>query len=235
MYIIIGIILVSSLVFYLTSCKNKPKSETSTAEIQKPQEFVFDDFLKLSDELDKIGYFDLVSDNEKKKFIKEKIDLEYKNDDNPYIGKGWLIIPNDYSSATADYRAFDVSFDYLFRGGFISYLESAKVVFEKNGLKLEWKDEILDGNTIDNIYHRITVNDKEYIIYNGQAKSIGGAMYDYGLSFKNILNDVISRQSSQLKVILLTQPEYVEFILLSPDMLPKFKEIICKTKNIIEE
>ncbi len=49
----------------------------------------------LSEQLEEIGYFNLIEDNQKKEFVKEKIDFEFKNDENPYIGKDWFIIPND--------------------------------------------------------------------------------------------------------------------------------------------
>ena len=244
------VVLVGAFLFYLTSKKNNSKSETSTAENQHSQEFVFNEFLNLSNELDKIGYFDLITDSEKKKFLKEKIDFEYKNNDNPYIGKGWLILPNDYyissvynlkeydnGSSTSDFRAFEVWGDSLFRGEFIEHIESARVVFEKNGLKLEWEDEVFDENTKDKIHHRIKVNDKEYIVYSGQItqENLGKVMSDYIDAFKNILNDVIARQESNYRIILLNQPEHIEFILLSPNMLAQFREIISKTKNVIEE
>jgi hypothetical protein len=41
-------------------------------------------------------------------------------------------------------------------------------------------------------------------------------------------------QGGECKIIILTEPEHVNFVLLSPDMLTKFKEIINKTKNVIE-
>ncbi|MCL6266515.1 hypothetical protein [Flagellimonas myxillae] len=204
----------------------------------------------ISGKLDKIGYFDLITDTIKKELIKKKIDLEFDNDDNPYIGKEWLIIPNDYyissvndleennnGSSTSDFRAFEVWGSSLFQGEFQDYLKSASVVFQKNGLKLEWKDEIFDENTTERIHHRITVNEKEYIIYSGAVSRdlLGKVMYAYLNSFKDILNDVIQRQKSDLKVVILTQPECVMFVLLSPDKLNGFKKIISGTKNKLEE
>jgi hypothetical protein len=41
-YIIIGIILVGGLVFYLTSCKNKPTSDTSNVKVHNPKDNPFD-------------------------------------------------------------------------------------------------------------------------------------------------------------------------------------------------
>lgn len=212
--------------------------------------FLFSKQLTLSEELDQIGYFNLIQDNEKKQFIKEKIDYEYQNDDNPYIGKGWLILPNDYyissvhnlkeydnGSSSSDFRAFDVWGSNLFRGEFVDYLRSAKVVFEKNGLWLEWKNEIFDENSKEKIHHRITVNNKEYIVFSGEIirDNMAKVIIHYINIFKDILNDAIYRQNSQKRIILLTQPEYIIFVLLDSDKLNKFKKIISKTKNKLEE
>lgn len=205
---------------------------------------------KFSEKLEKIGYFDLIDDNLKKIKLKEKIDFDYNDNSNQYIGKGWLTFPNDYyisdvynlkeyknGSSTSDFRAFEVWASSLFRGQFVEYLESAKIVFEKNGLRLDWKDETFDENSKEKIHHRITVNETEYIIFSGQVnrENIGQAMYEYLNSFKNILNKSIQQQNKDYKVILVTQPEYVVFVLLNNNMLEDFKKIISKTKNKIEE
>lgn len=205
---------------------------------------------KISEKLEKIGYFDLIEDNLKKIKLKEKIDFDYNDNSNQYIGKGWLTFPNDYyisdvyklkeynnGSSSSDFRAFEVWASSLFSGQFAEYLESAKVVFEKNGLKLDWKDEAFDENNKEKIHHRITVNDIEYIIFSGQVnrENIGQTMYEYLNSFKNILNKSIQQQNKDYKVILVTQPEYVVFVLLNNNMLEDFKKIISKTKNKIEE
>ncbi|UUV20757.1 hypothetical protein [Paenimyroides aestuarii] len=205
---------------------------------------------KISEKLEKIGYFDLIDDNLKKIKLKEKIDFDYNDNSNQYIGKGWLTFPNDYyisdvynlkeyknGSSTSEFRAFEVWSSSLFRGQFVEYLESAKIVFEKNGLRLDWKDETFDENSTEKIYHRITVNETEYIIFSEQVnrENIGQAMYEYLNSFKNILNKSIQQQNKDYKVILVTLPEYVVFVLLNNNMLVDFKKIISKTKNKIEE
>jgi hypothetical protein len=206
--------------------------------------------MKISEKLEKIGYFDLIDNVEKKKFVKEKIDFDFNDDSNQYIGRGWLTFPNDYyissahnlneyknGSPTSDFRAFEVWASSLFRGEFVDYLKSAQVVFEKNNLKLDWNDEIFDENSNEKIHHRITVNGVEYIIFSGQVTrdTIGKVMKQYLDSFRQILNDAIRQQGLDYKVILVTQPEYVVFVLLNNDKLKIFKEIIAETKNIIEE
>ncbi len=55
------------------------------------------------------------------------------------------------------------------------------------------------------------------------------------LSFREILNDSIRRQTIDFKVILVTQPEYVVFILLKQKMLEDLKKILKHTKNKLEE
>jgi len=214
---------------------------------------LFDFLIKqenLSEKLEGVGYFDLIQDVEKKKFLKEKIDFDYNDDSNPYIGKGWLTFPNDFyissvyklaeyknGSPTSDFRAFEVWASSLFRGEFVDYLQSAKVVFEKNGLTLEWKDEVFDENNKDKIHHRIAVNNKEYLIFSGQVtrENMGQTMKIYLDSLRKILNDTIKRQDKNFKVILVTQPEYVVFVLLESEMVNRFKKILSLAKNEIEE
>ncbi|MBK9935928.1 MAG: hypothetical protein IPP05_17765 [Cytophagaceae bacterium] len=116
-------------------------------------------------------------------------------------------------------------------------MKSAKIVFERNGIKLEYKDEIFDENTKEKIHHKVSVNEKEYIIFSGQVSrdNIGQTMKTYLDSFRDILNDAIRIQEKDFKVILVTQPEYVMFVLLQKSMLENFKEIVKHTKNKLEE
>jgi len=206
--------------------------------------------INLSEKLEKIGYFDLIDNFEKKKYIKEKIDFDFADDSNQYIGKGWLTFPNDYyissvynlteyknGSSTSDFRAFEVWASSLFRGEFLDYLKSAKIVFEKNKIKLDYEDEIFDENSNEKIHHKITVNGKEYIIFSGLVSrdNIGQIMKKYLDTFRDILNDVIKRQAKDFKVILVTQPECVMFVLLQLSMLEEFKKIVSQTKNKLED
>lgn len=210
----------------------------------------FSQEVKISEELEKIGYFDLVEDGYKKASLKKRIDFDFNDDSNQYIGKGWLTFPNDHyisdvnnlkeynnNSTTSDFRAFEVSASSLFRGEFVDYLKQAKVIFEMNDLILDWKDEIFDENSKEKIHHRITINNTEYIIFSGQVtrENIGQVMYAYLNSFRNVLNKSIEQQRKDYKVILITQPEQVVFVLINNAMLKDLKKIISKTKNKIEE
>ncbi|MDR7211423.1 hypothetical protein [Flavobacterium piscis] len=216
---------------------------------------LFSQELTISEELDKIGYFDLIHHEEKKQVIKAIIDYEFQDDKNHYKGGGWLIIPNNYmllrfhnhladdnSSSSTDFRAFEVWVSRHFFGKFVDHLKagtlkSAKVVFKKNGLRLEWKDEVFNENTKGKIEHRITVNDKEYVVFSGQVSedNIDEVMIHYENAFKDILNDAIYRQDSKKRIVLLTQPSKILFVLLDPDKINRFKKIISKTNNKLEE
>lgn len=202
------------------------------------------------EKLDKIDYFELVDNSKKKDALKSKIEFDYSDDSNEYIGKGWLTFPNDYyissvndlpeyqnGSSTSDFRAFEVWASSLFRGEFQDYLESAKVVFEKNNLTLQWKDEIFDENTTERIHHRITVNGIERIIFSGEVSrdNIGNVMKQYLNSFRQILNNSIEEQNKDYRVVLVTQPEYVVFVLLDTGKLKQFKEIVSQAKNKVED
>lgn len=204
--------------------------------------------LSIVNQLDQIGYFDLIDDEAKKKSLKEKIDFEYNNDYNGY-GKGWLVFPNDYyisdiygykeynnGSSTSDFRAFEVCASSLFRGEFMDYMKSAKPVFEKNNIELFWEEEIFDENSKEKIHHRIKVNNKDYVIFSGCVGEIGygKTLYTYLKSFRQILNDVIERQEKKYQVILVTQIEWVIFVLLEKDKIEEFKKILSKTENKIE-
>jgi hypothetical protein len=211
---------------------------------------LFNNNVNPSEILDKLGYFDLIQNEEKKKYLKEKIDFDFHDNSNQFIGNRWLTFPNDYyissvynlsenknGSGTSDFRAFEVWASSLFRGEFVDYLKSAKVVFERNDLKLDWKDEIFDENSNESIHHRITINNNEYLIFSGQVtrENIGSVMKIYLDTFRNILNDTIVRQNKEFRIILVTQPETVVFVLLPSEILKKFKDLLSETKNKFED
>lgn len=203
----------------------------------------------LSEQLEEIGYFDLISDNQKKQFVKEKIDFEFTNNENPYIGKEWFIIPNDSyissvynlkeyenKSSTSDFKAFEIWGGGLLSGEFESTLEEIQVVFEKNELTLDWKDNHFNQEKND-INHTVIINDKLYKVFEGTLSrdNMPKVTYYYISRLREILNDVILNQNKDFRVILLTQPETVNFILLSENELSRFKKIMEKCKNKIED
>lgn len=208
--------------------------------------------LSLSQQLDKIGYFDLVTDPVKKEKIMEVVD---KNATPGQFGNGnhWLYFPNeDYlksvyglakeeeGSRTADFRSFELSPRDMVGDSLDWYLKSLHVIFEKNGLSFQWADEKVDWErpepAVENITHQIRFNDKLYMIYAGNVRSKGSRpAMDYLWNFRKALNEVVQTQNPELKFILLTAPESVYFVLTGKKLLVGLKKIVTSTDNEIEE
>lgn len=208
--------------------------------------------LSLSQQLDKIGYFDLVTDPVKKEKIMEVVD---KNAAPGQFGNGdhWLYIPNeDYlksvfglpkeqeDSRTADFRSFELSPGDMVGDSLDWYLKSLRVIFAKNGLIFQWADEKVDWErpepTVENITHQIRFNDKLYTIYEGNVRSKGSRpAMDYIRNFRKALNDVVQTQNKELKFFLLTAPESVYFVLTGKKLLEGLKKIVAGMNNEIEE
>lgn len=210
------------------------------------------DGLTLSEKLDKINYFDLISDPIKLKKLKFEIDKNSKPG-TYYNSNIWLTFPNDYylssvyqlaenknDSSTSDFRAFEVWAGDLYEQNVPSYLNSAKLVFEKNGLKLNWADEKIDwkkeSDKVENINHTLTINGSIYLLYSGNVRDRSRVpALDYLTNFRKMLNQVVAKQNSKLKIILLTAPESVYFVLCDETILKGLKSIIKETDNKIEE
>lgn len=207
--------------------------------------------LTLSQQLDKIGYFDLVTDPVKKEKIMEVID---KNAAPGQFGNGdhWLYIPNeDYlksvfglpkeheDSRTADFRSFELSPRDMVGDSLDWYLKSLRVIFAKNGLAFQWADEKVDWErpepAVENISHQIRFNDTLYTIYAGNVRSKGSRpAIDYLRNFRKALNEVVQTQNPDLKFILLSAPESVYFVLTNKKLLEGLKKIVVGTDNEIE-
>lgn len=208
--------------------------------------------LTLAKQLEQIGYFDLVTDPVKRDKIMEVID---KNDQPGVFGNGnhWLYIPNeDYlkmvfgltkeneRSATADFRSFELSPADMVGDKLESSLHTIKVILEKNGLQFDWSDENVNWArpepSIETIDHTIRFNNLQYTVYSGNVRSKGSRpAIDYITNFRRILNEVVKAQGSGLKFILLTAPETIYFVLVSPEMLKGLKKIVAGTDNEVEE
>jgi hypothetical protein len=208
--------------------------------------------LTLSQKLDKVQFFNLISDSVKLELLKKEIDKNF----GPgiyYNGDNWLVIPNDSyissvyklheyreNSSTSDFRCFAVWPSDMVGDKLGSYLITTQSIFIKNGLEFTWTDENVDwkreSENVELIIHTIKINNKQYTVYSGNVRDKSRhAAIDYMNNFRMILNDVIQTQKSDLKVILLTAPEYVYFVLLDKYMLLGLKKIIVDLDNKIEE
>ena len=89
---------------------------------------------------------------------------------------------------------------------------------------------------IETIDHTIRFNNILYTIYSGNVRSKGSrpAMH-YITNFRRSLNEVVKAQGSGLKFVLLTAPETIYFVLVSPELLKGLKKIVAGTDNEVEE
>lgn len=200
--------------------------------------------LPISEQLEKIGFFSLVDDKEKVKYIKKSIDDHYKRD-------RWLDFPNDWyisevfklpkyndGLSTSDFRTIGVSPEDLFRGNFESYIKGVKPMFEKRGLQFDYKDENMDWkkDSEDKQYikHTIIINNDIYLIYEGLVIKSGEVLLQYLFSYVNILNKVLQKQNSKEEFFILTaQDVYVYCILTDNKMKEYFEKIVNQTENKI--
>ncbi len=140
-------------------------------------------------------------------------------------------------SSTSDFKSFEVWGEGLLSGDFESALEEIKFVFEKNGLILNWKNNNFNQTDNNHINHSVTINDKFYKVFEGilTRDNYPNIIYTYISRLREILNETIVHQNKEFRIILLTQPETVNFILLSKSELEKFKKVIKNCKNKIED
>jgi hypothetical protein len=100
-----------------------------------------------------------------------------------------------------DYRSCSVGPDYLFRGGLGSQLIEIKVLFERRNLKFEIKDEDMQlkkGNNA-HIIHRVSINDTNYLIADGEYDRGDGPLH-YLMQVENIIKHQLKLQGSKENV-----------------------------------
>ncbi len=160
--------------------------------------------------LDNMGYFKYANSN---RVLDLKSDLIKSFDDNKTLST----ITDNRTYLPFDYRLYFCDGEALFeRGGIEEYLGYARHAFEKRGLELTWKNEVSqeEGNYWN---HRITVNDKEYLLFEGAIDKLdvwGAAQ----LNFYRMLNDQLKSQSSDERVYPISGGEDGRFIILSQDL-----------------
>jgi hypothetical protein len=126
-------------------------------------------------------------------------------------------VSDDATLSPYDYRLYFCDGEALFElGGIESYLGYAKHAFEKRGLTLNWGNEISKqkGNNCD---HRITVNDREYIAFQGNMENLNiwGAAQ---LNFYQLLNDQLELQGSDERVYPISGGEDGQFVFLTQEL-----------------
>ncbi len=126
-------------------------------------------------------------------------------------------VVDDETLLPYDYRLYFCDGEGLFEdGGIETYLEYARHAFEKRGLTLNWSNEVSKQKG-QNLTHKITVNEKEYTAFEGNARRInvwGIAQ----LNFYTLLNDQLAIQGSDERVYPISAGEDGYFAILSPEL-----------------
>jgi hypothetical protein len=241
--IFIGILIIGALLLLLISIKKLTNKKMEIIVNEKIIPSTYN--LKMSEQLDEIGYFDLIEDVEKLNCMKGLIDKRYEED-------RWLIIPNDYyissklnipenqpESSTSDFRAIEVYPIDMYKGNLESYIKNAKPIFDKRNLQFAYRDETMDfQKTPDNVQyisHKITINDISYVVFEGNVDR-GGMAYKYLLSYLKILNSVLEKQNSEERFFILSADDaFVYCIIANETMQRKLEKIINETENKIDK
>lgn len=160
--------------------------------------------------LDELGYFKY-ADPDKKDDL--RLDLINSFDK----VKALSTIADNETFLPYDHRLYFCDGEALFEiGGIEEYLEYAKHAFEKRGLKLVWSNEISEQNG-DDWTHRITVNGKEYVVFEGSMdrEDIWGIAQ---LNFYRLVNDQLELQGSDERVYPISGGHDGEFVFLTDEL-----------------
>jgi hypothetical protein len=200
-YIMIGIILFGLFSFI----GNSKKGSEIVKELDEAEYFKYTKSEKLEE----------IKNNLIESFDKYKI-LSTINDDDTYE-------PFDSRLHFCDGEAlFEI-------GGIEEYLTMVKPAFEKRKLNLNWENEISEENG-NNWKHLITVNGKEYVVFEGDMTSL----FAWGIAqkkFYELLNDQLEIQNSGNRIYPISGGEQGEFVFLSDEQFKIIKEHFYKGKD----
>ncbi len=139
-------------------------------------------------ELEKLDFFKYA---DKKDLENLKINIFNKIPDGAQFYTEW----NEDKGCSIDYREFLCDGESLFEiGGFDAILEDLKPYFKKSGLKMNCQKCIETSGPNDEINYKITINDKEYIIF---ENFVGYGWGEAAVKLVEILNDQLKLQNKE--------------------------------------
>jgi hypothetical protein len=173
---------------------------------------------KIVEQLSELGYFKYMNDSEEIDELKKHL-VDSINNYNLL-----MTIDSEENFEPIDKRLFNCDGESLFEvGGLEKYLNFVKPAFTSRNLKLEWSNEISDEK-VNHWSHKITVNGKEYIAFEGDLDNI----YAWGiaqLNFYEMINDVLKRQNFDEQVYPIYAGEDGQFILLNKEQFEYIESI----------
>jgi len=194
---------------------NGEKKEASFISISDPKKFI--------GYLHKVGYFKYTNAS-KIAILEESFRVSLM------LNKGLMGVDDTHTGIPYDYRIYALNAEELSeKGGFIASLRPLKKTFEKLMIPMIWTNEslIVENNRMT---YRISLNGKEYIIYDGSRDFPLRAAITK-LKTVQMLNDQLKMSGSDERIYLLSSAKYGRIIFLTKKM-QNYIAAILKNENI---
>ena len=150
---------------------------------------------KVIESLDELGYFKYASEIDITD-IKSEL-LDYLTNHN-YLGSIWFET-SPFNSK--DYRHYHLDGEDLFEeGGFTWQFEAMKTLFDKMNFKVEITNHIENWDNKNGLNHSITINGKNYIIFENFKDNGWG---EAAKRFAEIINDQLELQNIDERIYLI--------------------------------
>ncbi|QEC67445.1 hypothetical protein FRZ67_09100 [Panacibacter ginsenosidivorans] len=189
LYILAGAVILIALTFFLRK-KSSPDASSSLKE--SPLDLV--ESTAIVKQLESLGYFKYA---DPKNIDTLRVNLVSSISSN-FISS----VDDDTTLLPLDYRCYTLDGETLFeQDGFTDYLKDMQPLFNKMNLKIDITDHIEDYDMTNKwVNHRITINNKEYIIF---ANFEGYGWGEAAQRFAEILNDQLELQGKDERVYLI--------------------------------
>ncbi|MCC6818404.1 MAG: hypothetical protein IT245_05905 [Bacteroidia bacterium] len=210
---------IKTILYFILICNLSLKGQEKVMKIEN--EIVI--------KLEELEYFKFLNESDKVPFS------QYLAEN---IKNGWLDMPSQVYidlmnkipiqrnlPESIDRRSSIVDGEYLFRGGLVTVLEKFKPIFEARLLKFEisQNEEKYSGTKNNHLEHRISINNREYLVFNEKMER-GNSEMKYLKSLIRIINEELTKQEySQEQFYVLTSMETLYYLLID-----------IKTKNYID-
>lgn len=161
--------------------------------------------MSLIQELKDAEFFKYVEDEQQLNFIIQVLNNNLKDGKTLYFPNTSYYYDVAFSQnwsekgKTIDFMALQIDAEGLFRGGLSDALSEIQILFTKRNLKFDFKNEVFSAESNSYIKHEITINNKPYLIAEGDFNRAGGAMH-YLREIEKIISEQLFLQGSTEQV-----------------------------------
>jgi hypothetical protein len=159
--------------------------------------------MKLIKELKEAGFFKFVEDDAQLQFVLQTLKSKLESENMIYFpNKSYyydVALKQNWTGSgnSLEFRSCGADAEGMFRGGLINGLTAVKELFEKRNLKFHFENENIGWKEGSNSYikHEIDINNKKYIIADGDFDSGEGSLH-YLRQVEKIMNEQLLLQDS---------------------------------------